>query len=136
MASSQLGSLLASPPRSVDHAVNPKPSSPHPPQHRGGEVCKYWRQRQECIHLALIGCCLIPHTLLQPQIQTKWARCGQGLPQLVLFSMFLRNKVASGRSLRVIWETLLLSGSGYPPSTPTLPSGDTHPSPASEQVSI
>lgn len=34
------------------------------------------------------------------------------LPQLVLFFMFLRNKVTSERTLRVNWEPLLLLNAG------------------------
>lgn len=39
------------------------------------------------------------------------------LPQLVLFSMVLRDKVTSERILRVNWETLLLRHNPPPPHT-------------------
>lgn len=89
----------------TQHTLNP--SSPYSLlQHRGGEMGKSGLGGLY-LCLGLNGCCLfLPYPAAAPDWDPKdgiWAKTRRCPTTVVLFVMFLRN-----RTLRVIWEALLL----------------------------
>lgn len=106
VASSQLGSFFVFPILgTTQHMLNP--SSPHSLlQHGGGEISKSGLSGLY-LYLGLNGCCLfLPYPTAAPDWDLKdgiWAKARWCPTSVVLFVMFLRN-----RTLRVIWEALLL----------------------------